>query len=60
MRSQGSPDAHGTRVVPYSAPAQKDGLFDLTMRIYWPKADALDGSWDPPSVERGRPLFGQN
>ena len=42
------------------AAAPKDGPFDLTMRVYWPKAEALDGSWEPPPVERGEPLSGQN
>jgi hypothetical protein len=41
-------------------PAPKDGPFDLTMRLYWPKAEAFDGSWEPPPVERGEPLSGQN
>ena len=25
---------------------------DLILRIYWPRADALDGSWTVPAVER--------
>lgn len=29
-----------------------DGLFNLTMRLYWPKPDILNGSWQPPTVER--------
>ena len=28
-----------------------DGLFNLTMRLYWPKTAILNGSWQPPSVE---------
>jgi len=27
-----------------------EGPFYLTLRIYWPKKAALDGSWTPPSV----------
>lgn len=41
-------------------PAPKDGAFSLTMRLYWPKAEALDGTWEPPPVERGQPLSGSN
>jgi len=28
------------------------GPFGAAMRLYWPKAEALDGSWKPPVVER--------
>ena len=28
------------------------GLFWLAMRIYWPKAEALDGAWKPPPLRR--------
>lgn len=31
-------------------PAPK-GIFDLTMRIYWPKQEALQGHWSPPAVK---------
>ena len=27
-----------------------DGPFFLVMRLYWPKPEALDGSWSPPPV----------
>ena len=33
-------------------PAPKEGDFSLTMRLYWPKAAALDGTWSPPQVKR--------
>jgi hypothetical protein len=33
-------------------PAPK-GPFNLTMRLYAPKSDALTGKWEPPAVERG-------
>jgi len=26
------------------------GEFNVTMRIYWPKPDALDGKWSPPAL----------
>jgi hypothetical protein len=29
-----------------------DRTFNLTMRLYWPKPDLLNGSWHPPAVER--------
>jgi hypothetical protein len=32
-------------------PAPK-GLLGVTMRLYAPKADALDGRWNPPAVKR--------
>ncbi len=33
-------------------PAPK-GPFNLTMRLYAPKADALTGKWNPPAVMKG-------
>jgi hypothetical protein len=29
-----------------------DGLFNLTIRLYWPKQAILDGTWHPPALER--------
>ena len=29
-----------------------DGLFNLTMRLYWPGYDALDRDWYPPASVR--------
>ena len=29
-----------------------DGIFNLTMRLYWPEPSILDGSWQPPTVEK--------
>jgi len=31
-----------------------DGIFNLTIRLYWPAPTILDGSWHPPVVERLR------
>lgn len=33
-------------------PAPKSGSFTMNMRLYWPKAEATNGSWTPPPVER--------
>jgi hypothetical protein len=35
-------------------PAPEDE-FNLFMRLYWPKKEALDGTWKPPAVERVDP-----
>jgi hypothetical protein len=32
-------------------PAPQDG-FNLAMRIYWPKPEALTGKWRPPVVKK--------
>jgi len=31
-------------------PSPQSGTFSLTLRIYWPKAEALDGTWTPPAL----------
>lgn len=33
-------------------PAPRSGPFALTMRIYSPRPEALDGTWQPPAVRR--------
>jgi hypothetical protein len=33
-------------------PVQAGAPFQLTMRLYWPRTDALDGSWTPPAIVR--------
>ncbi|MCU1715683.1 DUF1254 domain-containing protein [Pseudomonas sp. 5P_3.1_Bac2] len=32
-------------------PAPASGSFSMNMRLYWPKAAALDGRWTPPPVQ---------
>jgi len=34
-------------------PAPK-GPFSVIMRLYWPKAEALDGSWDMPAITKAQ------
>ncbi len=31
-----------------------DGEFNVTMRIYWPKPEVLDGSWKPAAIVRAQ------
>jgi hypothetical protein len=31
-------------------PLPASGPFSLTMRLYWPKPEAIDGTWKPPAV----------
>jgi hypothetical protein len=35
-------------------PAPKSGGFSLVLRLYWPKYEATDGTWQPPPVTRLR------
>ncbi len=32
--------------------ARSDGPIYVVMRLYWSKAEALNGSWKPPAVQR--------
>ena len=33
-------------------PAPRKGPFSMTLRLYWPARDAIDGRWRPPAVRR--------
>jgi hypothetical protein len=33
-------------------PAPKTGTWNLTLRLYAPKREALDGTWSPPAIKR--------
>jgi hypothetical protein len=33
-------------------PAPQSGAFTMNLRLYWPKAEALNGTWAPPSVKQ--------
>jgi hypothetical protein len=33
-------------------PAPKEGGFSMNLRLYWPRPEALDGTWKPPPVRR--------
>ncbi len=33
-------------------PSTKEGLTNLTLRLYWPKKAALDGTWEVPAIKK--------
>lgn len=33
-------------------PAPKEKVFSLYIRTYWPKREVLDGSWQPPKIQK--------
>ncbi|MGF1569705.1 MAG: DUF1254 domain-containing protein [Nodosilinea sp.] len=33
-------------------PAPQQGNFTMNLRLYWPRAEALNGAWVPPGVQR--------
>ncbi len=48
------PKSHIARVITSDGnwlPAP-EGPFQMFLRLYWPKAEALDGSWQPPKAVR--------
>ncbi len=46
---RGEPDDPSERATWLPTP---DGKFYLIIRMYWPKPEALDGSWTPPPVQK--------
>jgi len=44
-------ESPGKDKEPNWLPAPK-GAFSVVMRLYWPKAEALDGSWKQPPIKR--------
>jgi hypothetical protein len=36
-------------------PAPASGLFTMTLRLYWPKPEVLDGKWSPPPLRPQEP-----
>jgi hypothetical protein len=44
-------ESPGKDLEPNWLPAA-EGPFLMALRLYWPKAEALDGTWTPPSVKR--------
>ena len=58
FNADGSLDLYIQRESPGSGresnwlPAPASGSFSLTLRVYWPKAEVLDGTWTPPALRR--------
>lgn len=58
FNADGSLDIYIQRESPGSGresnwlPTPVSGSFSLSMRIYWPKAEVLDGTWKPPALRR--------
>jgi hypothetical protein len=46
-------DSPGKDKVSNWLPTPASGPFTMNLRLYWPKADVLDGSWAPPPVKQG-------
>jgi hypothetical protein len=45
-------DSPGSQHEANWLPAPASGSFSMTLRLYWPRPEALDGSWKPPPVQR--------
>jgi hypothetical protein len=43
-------ESPGRDKEPNWLPAPASGSFTMNMRLYWPKAEVLDGTWSPPGV----------
>ena len=56
--ADGSLDIYIQRKSPGAArernwlPAPESGPFSVSLRLYWPKIDALDNTWTPPAIKR--------
>lgn len=35
-----------------AAEARAEGAFSVVLRLYWPKAEALEGKWIAPPMKR--------
>ena len=46
------PQNPGTEKESNWLPSPKSGALGITMRLYAPKAEALDGRWNPPAIRR--------
>lgn len=44
------PASPGPHKEPNWLPTPQEGRFSMTLRLYWPKAAALDGTWSPPAI----------
>jgi hypothetical protein len=47
------PETPGAEKASNWLPSPKTGVLGVTMRLYAPKAEALDGRWNPPAIKAG-------
>jgi hypothetical protein len=58
FNADGSLDLYIQRASPGSdkesnwLPAPASSPFTMNLRLYWPKAEVLDGTWSPPPVSK--------
>lgn len=48
------PETPGAEKASNWLPSPKSGTLGVTMRLYAPRAEALDGRWNPPVIQRQR------